>query len=158
MQCLSYPLEVKSMDEAGHFEGYASVFDTIDLGGDVVVPGAFRQSLAEHAQRGAWPPMFWMHQPEQVPGVWTHMEEDHKGLLVRGQLVSTPLGREVHTLLKQRAVRGLSIGFRTAPGGVDFDREGHRLLKAVDLWEISIVSLPMNPSARVDTVKAQASG
>jgi uncharacterized protein len=155
IQRLTYALEVKSLDDAGRLEGYASVFGNVDHGGDVVLPGAFRQSLAQHAKSGAWPPMFWSHQPDAVPGVWTHMEEDDKGLRVRGQLVNTDLGQDVRTLLKSKAVRGLSIGFSTMPNGVDFDRDGHRILKALELWEVSIVSLPMNPAASVDTVKAQ---
>ena len=133
MQRLSIPFEVKSLDDAGRLEGYASVFGVVDHGGDVVLSGAVAQSLATYAKDGAWPPMFWAHNPAQIPGVWTHMEEDGKGLRVRGQLLDTALGQDVRTMLKQKAVRGLSIGFSTAPGGVDFDREGRRLLKAVEL-------------------------
>jgi hypothetical protein len=99
--------------------------------------------------------MFWMHDPARVPGKWTDMREDDDGLHVKGVLADTPLGNEIHTLLKMDAVRGLSIGYTT--GKVAYDKSGSRLIKEADLWEVSVVSLPMNPLAQVQHVKSQLS-
>lgn len=151
---LSIGLEVKALNRR-EFEGHGSIFGNVDLGGDVVLPGAFRKSLAEHDAAGTMPQMFWMHQPDKVPGVWTEMREDDKGLYVKGELVDTPLGDEMHTLLGKKAVRGLSIGYQV--GETDYDKDGNRLLKSVDLWEVSLVSLAMNPLARVTAAKARLS-
>jgi len=90
-----------------------------------------------------------------VPGKWLEMHEDSKGLAVRGVLADTELGNEIHTLLKMDAVRGLSIGYRTIDQG--FDKEGNRLLKELDLPEVSVVSMPMNPLAQVAHVKSRLS-
>jgi HK97 family phage prohead protease len=151
---LTVPLEIKSLSER-EFEGHGSMFGNIDHGGDVVIKGAFRRSLAAHKKANQLPQMFWMHDPSRVPGKWTDMHEDDKGLVVKGVLAPTELGNEVHTLLKMDAVRGLSIGFVTKDQ--DYDRDGNRLIKEVDLWEVSIVSMPMNPLAQVHYVKSQLS-
>jgi Escherichia/Staphylococcus phage prohead protease len=151
---LSMPLEIKSLT-AREFEGYGSVFGNVDLGGDIVVPGAFAKSLNAHAENGSLPQMFWMHDPTRVPGKWLAMSEDDHGLYVKGQLAPTPLGDEMHALMKMDAVRGLSIGYMV--GEDAYDKQGNRLLKAVDLWETSLVSLAMNPMARVAHVKSQLS-
>lgn len=154
MQTHSIPLEIKAIGER-KFEGYGSVFGNIDLGGDVVVRGAFKATLGRHKAASTMPLMFWMHQSDQVPGVWTDMSEDDNGLHVRGELVDTSLGREVRTLLEKKAVRGLSIGY--VPVAVDFGRDGERFLKEIDLHEVSVVSMAMNPLARVESMKARLS-
>lgn len=153
-QKITVPLEIKSL-ESREFAGYGSVFGNTDLGGDVVMRGAFKRSLAEKKKAGQMPALFWMHDPSRVPGKWIDMDEDKHGLAVRGVLAETPLGDEIHTLLKMEAVRGLSIGFVTRDQ--DFDDDGNRLIKEVDLWEVSVVSLPMNPLAQVAHVKSQLS-
>src|SRR5210317_463945 len=150
---LTVPLEIKSLKNR-EFEGYGSVFGNEDLGGDVVTRGAFTKSLSQHQQKGSQPLMFWMHDPTRVPGKWTEMSEDEHGLRVKGVLADTPLGDEVHTLLKMEAVRGLSIGFSL----VDQEwKEDTRLIKEAKLWEVSVVSLPMNPLATVAHAKSQLS-
>lgn len=154
MQKLTVPLEIKSLDNR-EFSGYGSVFGNTDHGGDIVMRGAFKRSLAEKKKAGQLPSLFWMHDPSRVPGKWLDMHEDQDGLVVKGVLAPTPLGDEIHTLLKMEAVRGLSIGFVTKDQ--DFDDDGNRLIKEVDLWEVSVVSLPMNPLAQVVHVKSQLS-
>lgn len=151
---LSFGLEIKSVS-GRKFEGYGSVFGNRDLGGDIVVPGAFSASLKAHKAAGTMPLMFWMHDPSQVPGVWEDMQEDDSGLYVKGEIVDTALGRDVKELLSKKAVRGLSIGY--VPDRVDFDRDGNRLLKQVELHEVSVVSMAMNPLARVVGMKARLS-
>jgi HK97 family phage prohead protease len=151
---ISVSLEIKSLNDR-EFEGHGSIFKNVDLGGDVVMPGAFKRSLAKHRSDGALPQMFWMHDPSRVPGKWLQMDEDRKGLAVRGVLAETELGNEIHTLLKMEAVRGLSIGYVTKDQ--DYDADGNRLIKEADLWEVSVVSMPMNPMAQVAHVKSRLS-
>lgn len=151
---LTLPLQVKALNDR-EIEGHGSVFGNVDLGRDIVVPGAFKRSLAEHRKNGTMPQMFWMHQPDQVPGAWTKVEEDDDGLLVRGVLAKTQLGDETRELVKMKAVRGLSIGYRTLDS--DWDDDGNRLLKELDLWEVSVVSLAMNPLARIESAKCRLS-
>jgi len=151
---LTIPLEIKALND-GEFEGHGSIFGNEDLGGDVVMPGAFKRSLATHKKANSLPQMFWMHDPSRVPGKWVSMAEDESGLKVKGVLAPTPLGDEIRTLLQMDAVKGLSIGYRTIDQ--DFDNDGTRLLKEIELWEVSVVSLPMNPMAQVTHAKSQLS-
>jgi len=150
------PLQIKSLNDR-EFEGYGSMFGNVDMGGDVVVRGAFKKSLRKYRDEGALPLMFWAHDPAQVPGMWTDMAEDSKGLYVKGALADTQLGNEVRTLLGMKAVRGLSIGFSLSQNGVDYDDNGVRMIKEADLWEVSVVSLPMNPRATVTHAKTRLS-
>jgi hypothetical protein len=151
---LRLEFNVKALHD-NEFEGYGSIFGNVDLGGDIVMKGAFRKTLAEHRKAGTLPQMFWMHDPAQVPGKWLEMSEDDDGLYVKGQFADTQLGREVRTLLTMKAVRGLSIGYMITDS--DYDKNGNRLIKAADLWEVSVVSLAMNPQAQVESVKARLS-
>lgn len=144
------PLAIKAVD-GPYFEGYGSVFGNVDLGGDIVAQGAFARSLKAHAAEGTTPLLLWMHKLDQVAGRWEEVREDARGLYVRGELADTTLGREVRTLLKMGAVRGLSIGYRVTDS--DFNRDGNRVIKGADLVEVSVVSLPMNPAAQVTTAK-----
>jgi HK97 family phage prohead protease len=153
-QTLDLNLEVKRR-ESRQFEGHGSTFGNVDLGGDVGMPGAFQRILAQHRNKGALPPMFWMHDPSQIAGRWLDMAEDERGLKVKGELAKTPLGDELHTLLNMKAFRGLSIGYGTVEA--EFDKDGNRRLKEIDLWEVSLVSLAMNPLAEVEAVKARLS-
>ena len=151
---LKVPLQIKALNKR-EFEGYGSVFGNKDYGGDVMLPGAFKRTLAEHKNDNSFPVMFWMHNPSDVPGKWLDMQEDENGLYVKGVLADTPLGNEIHTLLGMKAVSGLSIGYQARD--YDYDSEGVRLLKDVDLWETSIVSLPMNPRAQITHAKSRLS-
>lgn len=163
-QILNFSFEVKSL-QTRQFEGHAAVFKNVDLGGDIIIPGAFSETLTKHKAAGALPQMFWMHQPDQVPGKWLEMNEDTTGLYVKGVLAETQLGEEMHTLLGMKAVRGMSIGYslpRKYDGNgrrldVDWDDDGHRILKQIDLWEASLVSLAMNPLAQVERSKSRLS-
>lgn len=140
-------------DEAGVISGYASKFDLLDRGGDIVKPGAFKASIADWKKRKAMPPILWQHDPYSPIGIWTDMKEDDVGLLVTGQLLmDIPQAGICRTLIKAKAVRGLSIGYETLDS--DYDRQtGVRLLKKVNLWEISPVTFPMLPEALIAGVK-----
>jgi hypothetical protein len=149
--------EVKATDDEGIVEGYASVFGGApDAYGDVIAPGAFADSLTQHRRSGTAPLMLWGHDSSQPPiGNWTELAEDGKGLWTKGAIdLEDPLGLRVHRALKRKAMKGLSIGYETKDSETDPKRPGVRLLKAVDLWEISPVNFPAQPRAAVDAVKS----
>jgi len=138
--------------ETGAFEGYASVFDRMDRGRDIVCKGAFARSIAERGARGI--KLLWQHDPSEPVGVLDSVQEDDRGLFVRGRLLlGLKRAREAHALLRAGALDGLSIGYRT----ILADRvasTGVRYLKDVDLWEVSLVTFPMQDAARVSAFKA----
>ena len=144
-------LALARVEDEGAFEGYASVFDVADLGGDVVMPGAFAQSLRKSGAGGV--KLLWQHDGKQPIGAWESLVEDARGLKARGRLnLAVARAREAHALMKQGALDGLSIGFR--PVRVTRDRaSGLRRIHALELIEISLVTFPMLPQARVQSVK-----
>lgn len=147
---LAQPLAKVEPD--GAFEGYASLFRIADLGKDVVEPGAFRDSLVRRGAAGI--KMLWQHDPTEPIGRWLELREDSRGLYVRGRLsLAVARARELHALMRDGAVDGLSIGFRSQRVRSE-PRSGLRRLEKVDLWEISLVTFPMLPQARVSAVKA----
>jgi HK97 family phage prohead protease len=135
----------------GSFSGYASLFGEADLNRDVVMPGAFLTSIGRRGAGGIR--MLFQHDPAAPIGVWREIREDARGLFVRGRLMTqVAKGREVLALMRAGAIDGLSIGFRTLRGRTDA-KTGTRRLFEVDLWEISVVTFPMLPAARVSAVK-----
>ena len=129
-------------------EGYASVFGVTDQGGDVVMAGAYAKSLARLAAEGRGVRMLWQHDPGQPIGVWDQIREDQKGLWVSGRILTdVDKGREAAALIAAGAIDGLSIGYRTVTA--EKDAKGQRLLREVELWEVSLVTFPMLPQARV---------
>ena len=164
IQC---PFEIKlaSSDKAGEFEGYAAVFNSTgtDSHGDRILPGAFADSIAQRKAAGRGLPMYMQHgavlggDPRPV-GVWDHVAEDTKGLAVKGHIVglNTETGRYNHALVKDGAMRGLSIGYRVPEGGATKGMkpgEPRRTISKVDLREISLVDDPSDADARVHSVK-----
>jgi uncharacterized protein len=143
--------EVK-LDDAreGTFAGYASVFGGVDSYGDMILPGAYADTL-KNRQRPVL--MRWNH-GQHVIGKWNRVEEDGKGLFVEGEL--TPghsVASDALALLRHKAIDGLSIGYRIPSGGSEKDGKIRRL-KKIDLLEISIVDVPADSGARVADVKA----
>ncbi|CAH1658670.1 Phage prohead protease, HK97 family [Hyphomicrobiales bacterium] len=151
-------------DDEMAFAGYGAVFGNVDSHGDVIAKGAFTATLAHIAKTGVFPSMLSQHgggllagDPTPI-GVWTELREDDVGLYARGVLAPTERGREAYQLLKMKprpAIDGLSIGFipkewamRARP------EEPRRTLKSVELLEISLVTFPSNPKARVHSVKS----
>lgn len=145
------PLDLKNVAADGGFEGYASLFGREDLGRDVVLRGAFSESLAQRGTRGVR--MLFQHDPAQPIGVWDELHEDQKGLYARGRLMAdVAKAREVMSLMKAGALDGLSIGFKALKAKRDAG-SGVRRIEKVDLWEISVVTFPMLPDARVSSFK-----
>lgn len=145
-------LTMKKLTEDGTFEGYGAVFGNVDSAYDVIQPGAFRDTLNEKKLTDI--KMLWQHDPATPIGVWEEMAEDQTGLYVKGRILkAVQKGAEALALMQAGVLDGLSIGFRTVKSmweeGTDY-----RQLLAVDLWEVSVVTFPANPKARVDRVKS----
>lgn len=140
-------LELKAGDQ-GMIEGYGSVFGNADNGGDIVEKGAFSASL----KSGRKVKMLWQHDANAPIGVWDEVAEDGNGLRVKGRIMpSIRKGAEAYDLVKAGALDGLSIGYRTVKAS---DRGNTRIISEADLWEVSLVTFPMNEMARIDAVKA----
>jgi hypothetical protein len=138
-------------------EGYASTFGNVDAYGDVVAPGAFAKTIAQHKTDGTMPKLLLQHDGfGALPvGKWTDMHEDSHGLYVKGKLFNTTAGRDTYEVLKQGGVDGLSIGFRPTEFAMRAKPEDpKRTLKSVDLMEVSVVTFPANGKARVLSVKS----
>ena len=152
-ETLDVAFEYKADEEEGTFSGYGSIFGNKDLGNDIVVEGAFAKSIGRKGAKAV--KLLYQHRQDEPIGVFDEITEDRRGLKVKGRLaMGTQRGREVYELMKMGALDGLSIGYRVEPKYVDYDEKGKtRRLKSVDLMEISAVTFPMNPRARVQAVK-----
>lgn len=150
---LDFRCELKASGDTGTFTGYGSVFNIKDRGDDIVLPGAFADTLAAAKAAGRLPAMLWQHRQAEPIGVYTSMEEDSVGLKVSGQLaLKTARGAEAYELMKMGALSGMSIGYVSRDDS--YDRvTGIRTLKKLDLFELSLVTLPMNDASRVSAVK-----
>lgn len=149
-------LEIKAIDDTtGEIEGYASTFNgEPDSYGDVIAPGAFTDTLAEHKARGTMPKMFWQHDRHEPIGRWTAAEEDSHGLKVRGKLnMDVQRAKEAYALLKDGDIDGLSIGYRIKEYSVDTETQVWTL-ERLDLLEVSVVSIGANSEATIASVKA----
>jgi HK97 family phage prohead protease len=141
--------EIKFNGESGEFEGYASVFDGVDSYGDTILKGAFEETLKGRERSVK---MRWNHFGPVI-GKYTEMYEDEKGLFVRGSL--TPghsVASDVRASLKHGAIDGLSIGFFLDE--YEEKQNGGRLIKSVDLVEISVVEEPADLNARITNIKS----
>ncbi len=128
--------------------GYASLFGQADQGGDIVQKGAYARALSRFSQDARQVKMLWQHDPAQPIGVWQEVREDGQGLYVKGRLLdSVARAREAAALIAAGAIDGLSIGYRTVRATKN--DKGQRLLTELELWEVSLVTFPMLPSARV---------
>ena len=135
------------MAERGvRFAGYAAIFDRPDRGGDVVRPGAFAGAL-KRGPRAV--PLLWQHEAGRPIGRIEYLREDRRGLRVIARLSESGAGREAAALLKEGAVSGLSFGYRVREASGANPRE----LTDLDLVEVSLVTFPMQPKARVHAVR-----
>ncbi len=135
------------------FSGYASLFNKRDGAGDIVMPGAFAESLKKRGVENIR--MLFQHDPAEPVGTWVDILEDQRGLFVRGRLDrNVQRGRELFSLLESGGLDGLSIGFKTVFAKQDRGIKTRRI-HTIDLWEISLVTFPMLEGARVSTVKSR---
>lgn len=147
----SINLEIKA-DEADErsFTAYASKFGNVDSYNDVCIEGCYVDSLAS----GRKVRMLFNHDPNTVIGKFEEIREDEVGLFVKGKFSDTARGNEVRQLVLDGAIDSLSIGYQTKE--YEYNKEGHRLLRKVDLWEISFVTFPANDQASIISAKAAA--
>lgn len=148
-------IKASSLKDSGEFEGYGSTFGgKPDDYGDIIAPGAFADSLAEHKAAGTMPKLFWQHDVSKPIGKWLEAEEDTKGLFLKGRLnMDVQQAREAYSHLKNGDIDGLSIGYRIKEYSVETDTSIWTLEK-VDLREVSIVSIGANENATISSVKA----
>lgn len=143
-------LKFASDSKARTFSGYASVFGGVDSYGDTIVRGAYKDTLIKRPR----PMMFYGHNPGRVIGKWTKAVEDEKGLYVEGELTPGHSDAEdVYASLKHGAISGLSIGYYPVKAE---DTATGRLLKEIDLIEVSVVSMPADDSARINAESVKA--
>lgn len=148
-----FDTEIEVQDGA-RIEGYASYFGRADQGGDIVSEGAYAASLKRLADAGRSVKFLWQHDPAQPIGLWEEVREDSRGLYVRGRILpEVARGREAIALIDAGAIDGLSIGYRTVRSGLN--EAGQRTLSEIELWEVSLVTFPMLPDARIGA-KAEA--
>ena len=151
LETKEFPFILTKMDEeAGTFTGYASIWDVVDSYGDSVAKGAFRKTLRDNESF----PMLWSHNTDTPIGI-IHGKEDKTGLSVEGKLnLDVQRAVEIRSLMKQKAIKGLSIGYQTLKE--DSDREaGTRILKEIKLWEISPCVFQACPNALIEDVKSE---
>lgn len=141
-------LNIKELTEEGTFSGVASVYGAVDLGNDVVEKGAFTKTIRERKGKVK---ILWQHEIKSPIGSGT-LRDTPEGLVVDGELaMDVQQAREAHSLMKKGILDGLSIGFETVKDAIT---EGVRHLKELKLWEVSVVTFPMQLDARVTDVKA----
>lgn len=145
-------LETKSLSykmatdgSLGRFSGDAATYGNVDLIGDIVLPGAFNRCIAE---KGTHYPLLWSHNMSDVIGSFD-VKDTEASLRIEGSFnMDVQRGREGHALLKRGDLNGLSIGYIVKD--YDYDSEGHRLLKELELIEVSVVAFPCNPEATAE--------
>jgi HK97 family phage prohead protease len=152
----SFPFnyEQKELTEEGIFTGYGSIFDDEpDSYGDVIEKGAFTNTLVKQGRNKNGIAMLYQHNHNMPIGVWTEMAEDNIGLRVKGQLaINTTNGKDAYELMKIGAIKGLSIGYTVKREEMDHEK-GCRILKEIELWEISPVTFPAKVSATITGIK-----
>tara|TARA_Y100001938_G_C8092794_1_gene436123 strand:- start:253 stop:918 length:666 start_codon:yes stop_codon:yes gene_type:complete len=140
-------------EEDGSFEGYASVFNNKDLGNDVIKQGAFTKSIYDKKPRQI--KLLYQHKTDEPIGVIDSLMEDKRGLKIKGRLaMATQKGREVYELMKMGALDSMSIGYKLSPDDYKYsEKQKKRTITNLDLMEVSMVTFPMNPRAKITKVK-----
>ncbi len=152
----SFAFELKSIDDAGHFEGYLATFDERDSYGDIIKPGAFKKTIRENKTTG-WP-LLWQHYRDEPIGIISEATEDSKGLLIKGELcLEVQKAKEARALMQLKAVTGLSIGYIPVKWKHEKDDAGvtSRILNEIALKEGSAVTFPAMDNARMTGVKGE---
>jgi len=159
IRCDFAELEIKTTETPGQFKGYGSTFGNVDLGGDVVMPGAFDKMIEAHTKAGTMPHMFFSHDSREPIGDWLSMDVDKKGLKLEGQLwlgAGIPKAEQAYRMLQSKTGKGLSIGYSNlvAPNFTT-DKKGNRIRELVSLQvsEVSPTASPMNQKAGIISVK-----
>ncbi|QDD91931.1 HK97 family phage prohead protease [Pseudomonas oryzihabitans] len=146
------PFELKEVTDAGYFEGYASVYNNVDLGDDVIVPGAFVKVKTTRAGKLK---LALFHDLTRLIGAGDFESDDH-GLFIKGQInPRVSYARDALELMKDGTLDSMSIGFNTLQDNIE-ERAGRRvrIIKQAELWEASVVPFGMNPAAQITSVKS----
>lgn len=147
-------LQITDDGEFGYFKGYAITWNNVDRAREVAVKGCFAESLKENPKVK----MQWQHDYADLIGSYTKLEEDDTGLYCEGRInLGTARGKEAYVLLKAGDIDGLSIGYEVVQDRYDSVND-IRYLEKLNLYEISLVSVPCNPKAQVFDVKSQTVG
>ena len=142
-------VEVKfNDDKTATIEGYGSTFGNMDSYRDIVMPGAFKNSIVDKL-----PAMLYQHRSDRICGIWDTVQEDNKGLLLRGRTINTTLGQDTAEELRSGALKTMSIGYTTLKDRYD-STNNVRYLDELKLWEVSLVTFPANDKAVITDVKA----
>jgi HK97 family phage prohead protease len=145
-----FSFRLKSLKDDGTFEGLAAVYGNEDLGGDIIEPGAFTKTIKD---KNGVVPILWQHDSREPIGRGD-LKDTKEGLAITGKLVlESDVATKAYALMKADVLQGLSIGYDTVVS--EYDRENDiRRLKELKLWEVSVVTFPMNPKATISAVKA----
>jgi HK97 family phage prohead protease len=142
--------ELKSVNDSGRFEGYASIFGNVDDGQDLIHAGAFKEIVTNSSGRVV---TLYMHGFKDPIGL-AKVGQDSKGLAFEAELeMGDPTAQRAHRLMKAQILDGMSIGYDVLDGGATWNEKNVRELSALKLWEISPVTFGMNPLARIEGVK-----
>lgn len=152
-QCITQPFFIKELQPDGIFSGYASVFDVVDNHNDIILKGAFKNTIQNSRIEGTNIKLLWQHNTQEPVGVFSRITEDEVGLFVEGRLLLDLVkGKEIYSLIKAGAIDGLSIGYN--PINFTYDQEtAVRYISEIDLKEISLVTFPANEHAKIISVK-----
>lgn len=162
LEIKSLSFEVKAFEDEESdkrkFKAMASTFGNIDLTGDVIMPGAFTETIKKAKKTGRMPKVFTDHWRENRAGVLKSMIETENGLEIEGEFLNTTRGKDTYEEVKAGALSDMSIGFRILdveyPDSPKEKLKGiQRKIKRIDLMEISFVPFPANPKANVLAVK-----
>lgn len=144
--------ELKFSDDDWKVTGYASVFNSVDMVGDTIIPGAFQKSL----ESGNEVRMHMEHLRWITPGRWDAAHEDDKGLYIEGHLTRDhSVAKDLRASMRHGTVRGLSIGYVIPPKGSKDKKGGGRDISAIDLVEVSFTATPAEPKATIESFKSE---
>lgn len=133
----------KFTNEDGKFYGYASIFNTVDSYNDIIINGAFKDTINDNAKNIK---LCWQHNADKIIGKFNLIKEDGIGLYVEGQ-IDIKNNKQIYSYVKNQLINGLSIGYTV--NDCCFDKQGRRILKSVNLHEISVVSFPANKHSNI---------
>jgi len=145
---LEYKSSSNLITEDFFIEGYASVFNVVDSYRDIILKGAFSKSIEKNNQNN-YIKLLWQHDMTWPVGIINNLYEDEKGLRIKAQINDQIfLGKEIINLIKQGAIKDLSIGFKVIDSYYDNIKE-IRFITEIELWEISLVTFPANEQANL---------
>jgi HK97 family phage prohead protease len=155
----NFPFEFKNLDDAGTFEATVAVFGNVDKGGDRIMPGAFKKTLAQWEASGDPIPVIFNHDwgtPDAHIGVVEKAVETKQGLLVKGRLdiEDNPVAKQVHRLMQRRSLKEFSFGYSVPDGGEKRAKDGANDLIEIELAEVGPTLKGMNPATELHSVKS----